>query len=83
LKEDYIFNPVLGQWLYARDVAEIQPNFVKVKNQGQAQDLKNIAIALGVLGAVFLVLSPPLGVLLVLGGAACAVMHHVKAGTVI
>lgn len=83
LKEDYVFNPVLGQWLYARDVAEIQANFVTTKNQAQAQDLKKIAIALAILGAVFTLLAPPLGVLLLLGAATCAVIHHVKAGTII
>jgi hypothetical protein len=83
LKEDYVFNPVLGQWLYARDVAEIQANFIKAKNQSQSQDLKKIAIALAILGVVFLVLTPPFGVILLLASATCAVIHHIKAGTVI
>jgi hypothetical protein len=83
LKEDYVFNPVLQQWLYARDVAEIQSNFIKVKNQSQAQDLKKVAVALAILGVVFLLLAPPLGGLLLLAAATCAVIHHVKAGTVI
>ncbi|WP_306590623.1 hypothetical protein [Geothrix sp. 21YS21S-4] len=83
LKEDYIFNPVLRQWLYARDVAEIQPNFIKTTNQAQAQHLKKVATALAILGVIFLVLSPPFGGLLLLAAATCAVVHHVKAGTVI
>jgi hypothetical protein len=83
LKEDYVFNPILGQWLYARDVAEIQANFVEIKKQSQAQDLKKVAMALGILGVVFLVLSPPFGGLLILAAVICAVIHHVKAGTVI
>lgn len=83
LKEDYIFNPVLGQWLYARDVAEIQPHFTRSQNQAQAQDFKRIAIALAILGVLFLLLAPPFGGLLLLGSVVCVVIHHAKAGTII
>ena len=82
-REDYIFNPILGQWLYARDVAEVQGSFAAIQKQGQAGQLKKIAIALGILGLVFLVMVPAFGCLLLIGAGVCGVMHHVKAGTVI
>ena len=81
--DDYVFNPILNQWLYAKDVAELQGYFSQTKKQGQAKQLKSISIALGLISLPFLLLAPPFGGLLLISAAVCAVMYHVKNGTVI
>jgi hypothetical protein len=81
--DDYIFNPVLNQWLYARDVAEIQGVFGKQVKAEKAKTAQNAAIGFAIVGVLFLLIAPPLGVLCFIAAVVSAVIHHVQAGTVV
>ena len=81
--EDYVFNPTLNQWSYARDTAELQGLFEKAKRMGQAGTLKKASWGLAIAGILLFLLDPTIGGLTLVGAAICGVMHHVKAGTVV
>ena len=81
--DDYVFNPVLNQWLYARDVAEIQGVFGKAAKTEKAKTAKNAGIGFAVVGVLFLLVAPPLGIVCFLAAGVCGVIHHVQAGTVV
>ena len=81
--EDYVFNPTLNQWIYAKEAAELQGLFQKAKRTEEAGTLKKAAWGLAIVGALLFLIAPPLAGVSLLGAAICAVMHHVKAGTVV
>ena len=60
-QEDYVFNPVLEQWLYARDVAEVQGCFVKKGKSSEANRLNTLGLVFGVSGLLLALVVPPLG----------------------
>jgi len=79
-REDYVFNPVLNQWLYARDAAELQPCFSQKESTKQASRLNSLGLAFGITGMVLCLLPPlmPLGGLLFLIGLVLTVAYYVK-----
>lgn len=79
-REDYVFNPVLNQWLYARDAAELQPCFSPSESTQQASRLNRLGLAFGISGLVLCLLPPlmPLGGLLFLIGLVLTVAYYIK-----
>lgn len=81
--DDYVFNPVLSQWLYAKDVAEIQGIFGKQVKVAKSETAKRAAIGFAIAGGLLLLIAAPLGGLCLLASVVCIVIHHVQAGTVV
>lgn len=77
-REDYVFNPVLGQWLYARDAAELQPHFGRKERTAEASRLNGLGLAFGIGGMVVAMINAPLGGLLFVIGLVLTVAYYVK-----
>lgn len=76
--EDYVWNPILQKWLYAKDVAELEgflPDLEKVRATDQAT---RAAIGVAVAGLVLCFIFPPLGSLLFIAGVVLAVVSYTK-----
>jgi hypothetical protein len=79
-REDYVFNPVMEKWLYAKDTAEIQTCFSKKETAKQASRLNGLGLAFGITGIVISMVPMlmPLGGLLFLIGLVLTVAYYVK-----
>lgn len=78
IREDYVYNPVLQQWLYARDAAELQPLFGRAQKVDEAKRLNGLGLAFGIGGILVSWVHPPFGVLLFVVGLVLTVGYYVK-----
>lgn len=75
---DYVLNPVLQQWMYARDAAELQGAFGSIKANTDANHLNAIGMTVGVLGLVALLFAPTIGLIMIGVGIVLSVMYYAK-----
>jgi hypothetical protein len=75
--EDYVLNPVLEEWMYARDAAELEGIFSKQKDKSSASQLNRVSWLLGLLGLLMLVVFPPAGVVLLIIAVVTSAIYHV------
>jgi len=79
-RDDYVFNPVLEKWLYAKDTVEIQEPFSTKAKAKEAGRLNSLGLTFGI-GGLLLALVPglaPLGGLLLLIGIVLTIAYYVK-----
>jgi hypothetical protein len=83
--EDYVLNPVLNHWIYAKDVVELQWIFASKVNARKSKQLNKTGFILGFVGVVlyFLIPQSGLGAGCLLGALGCGIMAHIKASTII
>ena len=76
---DYVFNPVLNQWMYAKDAAELASVFTTAGKNESANTLNKAGMGFGIVGIV-LCMTPlmPLGALLVLVGIVLSIAYYIK-----
>jgi hypothetical protein len=79
-RDDYVFNPVLGKWLYAKDTVEIQELFSAKDKGKEAGRLNGLGLTFGI-GGLLLGLVPGLefvGGLLLLIGIVLTIVYYIK-----
>jgi hypothetical protein len=76
--DDYVFNPTLQRWMYARDAAELQPIFTSEQSRGAAEHYNQVSLGLGCLGVVLLFVFWPAGVAVLVVAVALSAMYYVK-----
>jgi hypothetical protein len=78
LPSDYVYNPVLDKWMYAREVAEISGVFESKKARSDLENLNKSSMGLGCLGFLLLLLFWPAGVVVLIIAIAMSAWYHVK-----
>jgi hypothetical protein len=76
--EDYVLNPVLQQWMYARDAAELQGIFASQSSNAKAEEYNKLSLGLGVVGLLLLFLFPLAGVMVLVAAIGLSVMYYVN-----
>lgn len=64
VESDYVFNPTLQKWMYARETAELAGAFSLKAQRGN----KNVGCSLGVLGLLLCLFFWPIGVIVAAAG---------------
>jgi hypothetical protein len=79
-REDYLYNPVLEQWLYAKETVEIQNLFSHKDATKEAKRLNSLGLGFGIGGLLLCLVPPlmPLGGLLLLVGIILTVAYYIK-----
>jgi hypothetical protein len=79
-RDDYVFNPVLEQWLYAKDTVEIQGLFNTKEKVKEAGRLNTLGLTFGIAGLIIGLIPPlmPLGGLLLLIGIVLTIAYYIK-----
>ena len=75
---DYVFNPILQQWMYARDLGELQAVISAQKARADKDKLNRMSWGLGCLGLFFSIFFWPAGVVLMAIAIVMAAIYHVK-----
>jgi hypothetical protein len=63
---DYVLNPILQQWMYARDLAELAGVFGMQAEQKRVSEMNRMSWGVGALGLLTLLVFPPAGVVLII-----------------
>lgn len=75
---DYVYNPVLGRWMYATEAAEIADLVGLPRKQQEAANLNRASLGLGCLGLLLLVAFPPAGIVVLVFAVALSAYYHVQ-----
>jgi hypothetical protein len=75
--EDCVLNPVLQQWMYARDAAELEGIFASKSSNAKAQQYNRLSFGLGFVGLLLLFLFPLAGVMVLVAAIGLSVMYYV------
>lgn len=76
-QDDYVFNPILEKWVYARDVAEISPTFsVKVARE-RKEWVNHASWVMFLLSVILLFVSPILAACVFFVAILFAVAYYV------
>jgi hypothetical protein len=79
-RDDYVFNPILEKWLYAKDTVEIQELFSAKEKGKEARRLNGLGLSFGI-GGLLLGLVPGLAIvggLLLLIGIVLTIAYYIK-----
>jgi hypothetical protein len=79
--EDYVYNPVLEKWMYARDTAEVAGILQNMTKGAATRSGCGLGILLMILGGVIGLLSPTFGGLIALVGLVVCIAAVVKSST--
>jgi hypothetical protein len=78
---DYVYNPILEKWMYARELAELE-DIVKIQeSSSQANQYNKTSWIFAGFGLLLLFIFPPAGGVLLIIGVILAVMYYVKKGS--
>jgi hypothetical protein len=75
--DDYVLNPVLQQWMYARDAAELEGIFASKASNTKAQQYNRLSFGLGFLGLLLLFAFPFAGVVVLIAAIGLSIMYYV------
>ena len=78
VQTDYVFNPVLQQWMYAKDLGELQAVFGSHKIQAEKDNLNRMSWGLGCLGILVCFFFWPAGIVLLIIAIVMSAFYHVK-----
>lgn len=76
--DDYVFNPTLQNWMYARDAAELQSIFAATLSRGAAEHYNKVSFGMGCLGVLLLFLFWPAGVIVLIIALILSALYYVK-----
>ena len=77
-ESDYIYNPILGRWMYARELAEIAGYFQRKEEVAKNENLNRTSWGLGCLGLLVCFFFWPAGLVLIIIAIVMSAFYHVK-----
>jgi hypothetical protein len=78
LPDDYVYNPILERWMYARELAETEAIFSTARSSVEADRLNQASFGIGCLGLLLMLASPLIGGVVLLIAVVLSVVYYLK-----